>query len=395
MPEITLKLGETVVQKFTFDKDVISIGRSKENDIVIETLSVSRNHARIRRENGGSFILDLESANGTYVNGVKVAKADLLDGDRITVGKHDLIYAEKTLSEEQFIGEAFGADRTMLIDLSPTGVLLVLQGKQKNQEFVIDRYETLIGRAENCHVRLFDWFVSKRHAVIRRDGEKFVIRDFGKLTGVQVNNQTIHEAHTLVDGDEVKVGPVLLKFMVRAAQPAARPSGRIPHELPFEAASAKMEDVYDLEGEGMVALSSRVDEEDNAESAPVARAEEAVVTMEPPQSAEELNMALDSEPVSDVELSVSSEEPSEVVVQDEIVEPMAEAELIEESVSSPATPDTSGSGLAVLDSPNPGPAEDVSPEVAIWEKALANPSRVIRQEAARKLKKLTGRDYDV
>lgn len=76
MPELIVKLGDSIVHKYFFDKDVLSIGRAKDNDIVIENLSVSRNHARIRRVDNKFILTDLNSANGTYVNNVRVSKTD-------------------------------------------------------------------------------------------------------------------------------------------------------------------------------------------------------------------------------------------------------------------------------------------------------------------------------
>lgn len=76
MPEIVVSLGDNVVHKYFFEKDVLSIGRGRDNDIVIENLAVSRNHSRIKRQNGKYVLIDLNSANGTYVNGVKITKTE-------------------------------------------------------------------------------------------------------------------------------------------------------------------------------------------------------------------------------------------------------------------------------------------------------------------------------
>ena len=50
MPELIVKLGDSVVHKYFFDKDILSIGRARDNDVVIENLSVSRN-LREQRKN--------------------------------------------------------------------------------------------------------------------------------------------------------------------------------------------------------------------------------------------------------------------------------------------------------------------------------------------------------
>ena len=81
MPELTLKLGDSVIERYVFDKDVVSLGRSRDNDIVVENLAVSRNHARVKRQSGKFVLTDLNSANGTYVNGVRISKTEIVDGD--------------------------------------------------------------------------------------------------------------------------------------------------------------------------------------------------------------------------------------------------------------------------------------------------------------------------
>src|SRR5688572_25640167 len=107
MPELVLKLGDSVLQNFVFDKDVMSIGRSRDNDIVVENLSVSRNHARIRRQAGKYILTDLNSANGTYVNGVRVSKTEIVNDDVIAIGKHKLHFADEQVDEEKLIADAF------------------------------------------------------------------------------------------------------------------------------------------------------------------------------------------------------------------------------------------------------------------------------------------------
>jgi hypothetical protein len=69
---------------------VVTLGRARECDIVVEDPSVSRRHAELRRGPGGFTIVDLQSTNGTQVNGKKVDQAQVEDGDRITLGQTEL-----------------------------------------------------------------------------------------------------------------------------------------------------------------------------------------------------------------------------------------------------------------------------------------------------------------
>jgi len=74
-------------QSFVLDKDVATIGRLKESDIVLSDPGASRRHAEIRRTADGYVLVDLGSTNGTMVNERTVSEQPLSEGDRITIGR--------------------------------------------------------------------------------------------------------------------------------------------------------------------------------------------------------------------------------------------------------------------------------------------------------------------
>ena len=78
---------------FTVHDGVTRIGRSITADIEIEDITVSRRHALIVREEGRTFLLDDGSRNGTWLNGVRIERAELHDGDEIALGRARLRYA--------------------------------------------------------------------------------------------------------------------------------------------------------------------------------------------------------------------------------------------------------------------------------------------------------------
>jgi pSer/pThr/pTyr-binding forkhead associated (FHA) protein len=75
----------------------VVIGRGKECDLLLTDAHVSRKHARIYREGEVYYLQDLESKNGTYLNGVKVGFGEkpLLSGDKIKIGENILIFEER------------------------------------------------------------------------------------------------------------------------------------------------------------------------------------------------------------------------------------------------------------------------------------------------------------
>jgi hypothetical protein len=73
--------------------DVTVLGRSRECDVRVADTNVSRRHAELRRDDGAFWIVDLGSTNGTELNGRRVERARVEDGDRITLGSTDLVFS--------------------------------------------------------------------------------------------------------------------------------------------------------------------------------------------------------------------------------------------------------------------------------------------------------------
>lgn len=80
------------------DKRRVVIGRSKDCDVQLADPNVSRRHAEVRQEGSAYWLIDLDSTNGSQVNGRRTARAKLESGDTITVGSTDLVF-ERRLAE--------------------------------------------------------------------------------------------------------------------------------------------------------------------------------------------------------------------------------------------------------------------------------------------------------
>ncbi len=98
--KLILSLNNSVLGEFPLDKERIILGRKAENDIQVDNLAVSGQHAAIITILNDSFLEDLDSTNGTYVNGKLVKKHALKNGDVITIGKHELKYVNDEASDE-------------------------------------------------------------------------------------------------------------------------------------------------------------------------------------------------------------------------------------------------------------------------------------------------------
>jgi pSer/pThr/pTyr-binding forkhead associated (FHA) protein len=111
MPKMIVSIDEVVIKEVQLTKDRTTLGRRPYNDIVIDNLAVSGEHAVIHM-NGPEVVLeDLNSTNGTYVNGKAIKKQALQNGDGIEVGKYKI----------KFVGESVGDnfDKTMVVKSHP------------------------------------------------------------------------------------------------------------------------------------------------------------------------------------------------------------------------------------------------------------------------------------
>jgi len=111
--KLEFSFNSTKLNDFLLEKEVMTIGRKEDNDIRIENLAVSGHHAKILTIFEDSFLEDLGSTNGTYVNGRAIDKQPLKHGDVITIGKHELRY----LNESKQFGD--DGDKTVLIRRKP------------------------------------------------------------------------------------------------------------------------------------------------------------------------------------------------------------------------------------------------------------------------------------
>lgn len=85
-PRLVVRSGTASGRRFPLIREAYTIGRTMDNDIVIEDASISRRHARLVKTQGGWRIEDLESTNGIRINGEEVIGGQVYDGDRIRLG---------------------------------------------------------------------------------------------------------------------------------------------------------------------------------------------------------------------------------------------------------------------------------------------------------------------
>ncbi|MGB9377847.1 MAG: FHA domain-containing protein [Mycobacteriales bacterium] len=113
----TGEIGPALSGVHSLPADVVRIGRVATNDIVLNDLLVSRRHAEVRRTPAGTQIVDLNSGNGTFVNGQRVQHAILVPGSLVTIGRHSLRFDGRALTEFVDTGDVSFAATGVTVDL--------------------------------------------------------------------------------------------------------------------------------------------------------------------------------------------------------------------------------------------------------------------------------------
>lgn len=154
--KLILTLDGAVVKEYPLDKSSLSIGRRHGNDIQLNDLTVSGRHALITVSGGEAFVEDLDSTNGTLVNGNFISRSLLAHSDVIQVGAHQLTYfREQTKAYEPTMFIRAEMDQTQVLPAHqerspstkghPLGAVRVLNGPLANSVMELRKPFNVIG----------------------------------------------------------------------------------------------------------------------------------------------------------------------------------------------------------------------------------------------------------
>jgi hypothetical protein len=226
--KLTLILSGRVIQRYEFDSaERLRIGRSEDCEVLIDNLGVSRYHAEISQKDRFFVLRDLQSNNGTFVNGHKVDAHNLNSGDVITVGKYSVEFQSGGIEDSQAggTGTPEAVDGAMTLQVDPAslarlagqskatrirGFLAVKTGRPRNLQ--LEKPVFLIGADPDSDLRLEGWFCPRVVAMIFRDEAGFRLIDVTqKGTSVSVNGKQKRDIR-LSDNDEVVIRDVTAQF---------------------------------------------------------------------------------------------------------------------------------------------------------------------------------------
>lgn len=122
MLKLIISQDSKIQSEFEITANTTTLGRHKDNDVCIDNLSVSGYHAHILNIAGDCFLEDLNSSNGSYVNGNLIKKYALKDGDEIKIGKYQITYLNDSASSTSPAAEEGEFEKTMIIRPDSVGM---------------------------------------------------------------------------------------------------------------------------------------------------------------------------------------------------------------------------------------------------------------------------------
>jgi pSer/pThr/pTyr-binding forkhead associated (FHA) protein len=241
MPTIELQFKEKPIGNYPIGAgDTLLIGRNAVNDIVIDNLAVSAQHAKIESIGNGFLFVDLQSENGSFVNDQHIRSHWLDHGDKITVGKHTLIFSNPGDREQEKI-KLFGNTKTMRIDTRKFRELLArnqdkavpdvkskknensgqkeqicvlsyLTGKKQNIQ--LNAQMTRIGKDPNSDILVKGLRVGKTSAVINKLTDGWHINYVAGISKPRINNRALKKSVKLKNLDIITIGSTKLQFLL-------------------------------------------------------------------------------------------------------------------------------------------------------------------------------------
>lgn len=219
MPKLILSMDGLVLKEIVLNKERITIGRKPHNDVQIDNLAISGEHASITTILNDAFLEDRNSTNGTYVNGQSVKKYALQNNDVVELGKYRLKFladaavaagAQQNIDSGSLLGaDGPGAEAQPGSGVEPAspaavGTVKILNGSNAGKQLALTKSMTTLGKP------------GVQVAVITRRPHGYFISHvegttFPVLNGVALDAQ----ARRLADRDQLEIAGVQMEFLLK------------------------------------------------------------------------------------------------------------------------------------------------------------------------------------
>jgi nitrite reductase (NADH) large subunit len=246
----TLQIGEREIPLRMLSPN---IGRDVKADVILDDPTISYIHAQIVRQGNDSYLLDLGSRNGTFVNGTRISVPHRLEhGDVIKLGGASLVFRSgsapapkkeaipsapvKAANMEAESGKVEAPVSTPakppLVPAAPPPIpekpvvanapleltLNVRSGQLSGKSFRLNQSPMTVGRNPESHIVISDEKASWRHAMLKQEDMKWLVRDLGSSNRTFLNDRALepNQPYPLQPGDRLRIGDTILEVTQHA-----------------------------------------------------------------------------------------------------------------------------------------------------------------------------------
>ena len=198
MAKISVTLEGAILQEIQISKPKVTIGRRPNNDVVLNHLAISGNHAVIETQMNDCYLEDLNSTNGTQVNGQPIKRHFLQNGDVISLAK----YLIKFEADSKLKGSA-SHDSTYVPPPVKPALVKVLNGSNAGKQLSLSKELTTLGSP------------GVQVATITRTNNTYFLTHVEGASPTMVNNMPIgNKVRELKQGDVIDMSGTQLMFQI-------------------------------------------------------------------------------------------------------------------------------------------------------------------------------------
>lgn len=228
MAKLIIKFNDVVIDQIVIKQGDMNIGRRPGSEILLDNMAVSGSHATLFTIGEDSFVQDLNSTNGTFVNNKRVAKHHLESGDVITIGNHSLTYINENAAkgaanlaktviisphkQEEMRAEAnkpapsapTAREPAPATDAGKVGSLFILSGSNSGKRIDLTMPVTNLGRA------------GRRAGVISKSGGRYLLMPGDEGQTPRLNGAKVGASgEELKNGDMIEVADARMQFYLK------------------------------------------------------------------------------------------------------------------------------------------------------------------------------------
>jgi len=200
-----MRRGPKPGKLYRLEAEEIRIGRGTKNDIIIHDNEISRDHALLRQATGAYELRDLNSSNGTYVNGQEVITPWLLRTQCIIEFGDSITFDFYPGAPDDSVPDL---DTKDLIPAKMAQMYLVVYTESQDEPAIypLDGSPVRIGRSTTCDVVIIEPEISREHFVLSRSAQGYMVEDLGSTNGTSVNGALVEGTQLITQEDAIQVG---------------------------------------------------------------------------------------------------------------------------------------------------------------------------------------------